>query len=105
MPYGPSSLSFVLNILYNKYNFKFIFNIIKPLFFFQWQVPLPLQSLLIGLPNGLFKFLVIILIAKSKEMIKLNVSQIINLNKCLIFLLCIHVLACINKKIIIIGNK
>lgn len=55
-----------------------MFNIIKPLFFlFQWQVPLPLQSLLIGLPNGLFKYLVIILIAKSKEMIKLNVSQTI----------------------------
>lgn len=43
-------------------------------FFVQWQVPLPLHSLLIGLPNGLFKYLVITLIAKSKEMIKLNVS-------------------------------
>lgn len=59
-------------------------------FFSQWQVPLPLQSLLIGLPNGLFKFLVIILIAKSKEMIKLYVSQIITLNTCLMYVLCIH---------------
>jgi len=87
--------------LYNKYNLSSISS--NRCFFFQWQVPLPLQSLLIGLPNGLFKFLVIILIAKSKEMIKLNVSQIIN------FVLCVH--KCmrwsvkIKTKIIIIGNK
>lgn len=59
----------------------------------QWQVPLPLQNLLMGLPNGLFKFLVIILIAKSKEMIKLNVSllnKIANMLNVLTLHLCIY---------------
>ncbi|XP_026812278.1 integrator complex subunit 8 [Rhopalosiphum maidis] len=67
--YDPSNLRNLLQQLH-KMDMDPMFSILD--INYEWQVPLPLQSLLIGLPNGLFKYLVIILIAKSKEMIKLN---------------------------------
>ncbi|XP_050529627.1 integrator complex subunit 8 [Daktulosphaira vitifoliae] len=69
----------VRNLLQQLYKIDPMYNVMD--LNLEWQVPLPLLNLLISLPNGVLKFVLLTFLAKAEEMTNLN-----NFKKALVFL-------------------